>query len=265
MIDGISPARRVTVLALLLVAFYRLHLIFIVMGPDQVIGGLAAADGITIAIAVTLLLNVLAIPLALYGRLSGLLLGYLVLVINIVFSGPFLLEVLADPYHFGSWAQSLTILGGNVLGLIFGVIAVIEQLGRELPVWTQKMQGRTLKGSAAAFCGMLLLGFILSLGSAPATELSETPEAVIEIELQDMRFHPQQLQLEKDQPTALFLINRDDYQHAFDVDALDIHVTVPAHSSTIAFVQPTQSGQFPLYCGIPGHEAAGMVGSLTVR
>ena len=77
-----------------------------------------------------------------------------------------------------------------------------------------------------------------------------------------MRFQPAHLELARDQRTALFLINRYDYQHSFDIDILNVHVTVPGQSSAITFVQPRESGQFHFYCGVAGHEVVGMVGSV---
>lgn len=266
MFGKLSISRRVFVLALLLVALYRIQLVFAVMGPQQVINGFTQVDGVTIAIVVTLLINLLAIPLALYNRAAGLYLGFLVLIINVAFSGPFLVEALVEPQRLGAWLWSTVVLSGNVLGLLFGLISMVENFYHRLPAWMQEAPDRILKGSLAAFTGMLLLGVVMGLGPAPTgTELAETPDVVVKIELEDMRFHPQQLELEKDQPVGLFLINRDDFAHSLDIDAFDVHVTVPANSSVVTFVQPDERGQFQLYCAVPGHESAGMVGSLTVK
>lgn len=262
----LSISQRVFVLGLLLVAIYRIELVFLVMGPEQVLNGLIQMDGITIAITVTLLINLLAIVLALYNRAAGLFLGYLVLIINIAFSGPFLIEGLAEPQRLGAWLWSAIILSANVLGLFFGLIRMVERFSSGLPVWLEEAQVRILKLSLAAFTGMLLLGLVMSLGPAPAaTGLAQTPDVVVKIELEDMRFHPEQLELERDQPAGLFLINRDDFDHSLDIDALDVHVTVPARSSVVAFVQPDERGEFYIYCAVPGHESAGMVGSLIVN
>lgn len=262
----LSISHRVFLLGLLFVAIYRIELIFLVMGPEQVLNGFAQLDGIAIAIVVTLLFNLLAIALVVYNRAAGLFLGYLVLIINIVFSGPFLIEDLAEPQRLGAWLWSVIILSGNVLGLFFGLMSIVERFSSGLPVWLAEAQERILKLSLAAFTGMLLLGLVMSFGSAPAaTDLAQTPDVVVKIELEDMRFDPEQLELEKDQPAGLFLINRDDFDHSLDIDALDVHVTVPAQSSVVAFVQPDERGEFYIYCAVPGHESAGMVGSLIVN
>lgn len=262
----LSISRRVFVFGLLLVAVYRMDLIFLVMGPEQVVNGFVQMDGITIAIVITLLFNLLAIVLALYNRALGLYLGYLVLIINMVFSGPFLFEALVEPQRLAAWLWSTIVLSGNILGLLFGLMGIVEHLGSRSPDWMQETQSRLLRGSLAAFTGVLLLGLVMSLGpDQGATGLAETPDVVVKIELENMRFHPQRLELEKDQPAGLFLINRDDYDHSLDIDAFDVHVTVPAKSSVVAFVQPAERGQFQIYCAVPGHESAGMVGSLTVK
>lgn len=265
MFGRFSIAYRVTLLALVLVAAYRTYLTFVVMGPAQVIDGLFAADGVTIAMSVTYLIAVVSLLLALGGRAAGLFLGALVLAVNMVFSGPFLVKDLADPHRLASWAWSLTVLSGNALGIVFGAVAIAERFWPALPARSRRMQGLLLKGSVAAVGGMLLLGLLLSLGAAPSTDVAGAPDAVITVELKDMRFQPDHLELSKGERTALFLINRDGIQHTFDSDALDIHVTVPAQSSTVIFVERMESGEFDLYCAIAGHEVAGMAGSIAVK
>lgn len=265
MAGGLSIARRVTLAALLMVALHRLHLVFSVMGIRQVLHGLAGSDGITIAISATVVLNLLVLVPALRGRAWALAVGYLLLVNNLVFSGPFLLEDLATPARLGTWTWSAAVLVPNVLGLPYGAIALAEGLGRSVPAWLDRMQRRFLAGAAAAAGGMWLLAAALSLHAEPAAGLGEAPDAVVQVDLAGMAFRPARLELPKGRRTALFLINRDDYPHSFDVDALGIHVSVPARGSAVAVVHPEESREFDFYCGVAGHKQAGMTGIMAVR
>ena len=67
-------------------------------------------------------------------------------------------------------------------------------------------------------------------------------------------------------PTAvtLRLVNKDGYAHAFDLDEFDIHLPFAANEILEVAFTPDQPGSYPFYCGSPGHEAAGMVGTLIV-
>jgi uncharacterized cupredoxin-like copper-binding protein len=64
---------------------------------------------------------------------------------------------------------------------------------------------------------------------------------------------------------GLFIINKDDIGHSFDVDSLDIHVELPPTSTTAVAITPTGPGNLEFYCGVPGHRDAGMVGTISVE
>jgi uncharacterized membrane protein YhaH (DUF805 family)/plastocyanin len=64
---------------------------------------------------------------------------------------------------------------------------------------------------------------------------------------------------------GLFVENRDSFGHSFDIDALSIHVQVPANSTVALSIKPTGAGSLEFYCAIPGHRDAGMAGTIDVR
>ena len=63
---------------------------------------------------------------------------------------------------------------------------------------------------------------------------------------------------------VLRLDNVDRVDHQFDIDALDVHVVMPAGKRGIALFTPAMPGIYAFYCSVPGHRAAGMVGTLIV-
>jgi uncharacterized cupredoxin-like copper-binding protein len=80
-----------------------------------------------------------------------------------------------------------------------------------------------------------------------------------------MYFAPDRFELPAGEPTAVVLVNRSTESHSFDVDGLDVHVRVPPRSTVTTLLEPPTAGVLPFYCGIPGHAAAGMRGTLVVR
>ena len=72
-------------------------------------------------------------------------------------------------------------------------------------------------------------------------------------------------ELRRGETLGIVLINHDSFPHSFDIDALNVHVQMPAHSTSVAAVAPTASGPLEFYCAVPGHREAGMVGSITVE
>ena len=64
---------------------------------------------------------------------------------------------------------------------------------------------------------------------------------------------------------ALRLENSDTQRHSFDIDAFDVHVTMPINAPALALFTPNAPGTYTFYCRIPGHTEAGMVGTLIVE
>jgi nitrite reductase (NO-forming) len=64
---------------------------------------------------------------------------------------------------------------------------------------------------------------------------------------------------------GLFVINKDNTGHSFDIDSLGIHVQLAPNSTTAVTVRPTGSGSIEFYCAVPGHRDAGMVGTIAVE
>jgi cytochrome c oxidase subunit 2 len=78
-------------------------------------------------------------------------------------------------------------------------------------------------------------------------------------------FDQAELRARVGQTVALRLENRDTQTHSFDIDAFDVHVTMPTNAPALALFTPTEPGSYTFYCRIPGHTEAGMVGKLIVE
>jgi uncharacterized cupredoxin-like copper-binding protein len=81
----------------------------------------------------------------------------------------------------------------------------------------------------------------------------------------EMAFAQSEITVKAGQPVTLRLVNRDGYSHAFDIDEFDIHTSLAANETTEAIFIPEKPGRYPFYCSSPGHEMAGMAGTLIVE
>ena len=86
-----------------------------------------------------------------------------------------------------------------------------------------------------------------------------------------MAFEPSTLTARAGQPIQLALDNSSGkLQHDFDIDATDgvaqpVKVTAqPGQTATVTFTI-SKPGTYTFYCSQPGHESAGMKGTLTVQ
>ena len=81
----------------------------------------------------------------------------------------------------------------------------------------------------------------------------------------EMRFGQSELRVKAGEEITLQLVNYDLYAHSFDIDELDVHVQMPANGQASAQFTVSEPGEYKIYCGIPGHEEAGMVAKLIVE
>ena len=83
---------------------------------------------------------------------------------------------------------------------------------------------------------------------------------------QEFTFAPDKIHVKAGETVALSLDNRDGYPHQFDLDALNIHVPMPAGQTILARFTSTQPGTYMFYCVLHTNKATGqgMVGTLIV-
>jgi plastocyanin len=87
----------------------------------------------------------------------------------------------------------------------------------------------------------------------------------INLTAREMRFGQDGIHLKVGQTVTFTLDNNDLYAHSFDADEFDIHTAMPANSQVTASFTATRPGTFDFYCGVPGHQQAGMVGKIIVE
>ena len=104
----------------------------------------------------------------------------------------------------------------------------------------------------------------VSLMLAACGSDSQPRPLALTIHAQDIKFDLTTLTARVDQPVNLTYVNQGTLDHAFVVDGLVSEQKVkPGETLTFTFT-PHTAGAFKFYCAMPGHEMAGMVGTLTV-
>ncbi|MBA3415384.1 MAG: cupredoxin domain-containing protein [Chloroflexia bacterium] len=128
---------------------------------------------------------------------------------------------------------------------------------------------RSKRSSNHRLFGPLLFAllFVSALASLAAmAALMATPPAPtsVSIELADMVFRPATVEIPANRPVSLELHNTGGLEHDWSVDELAFSPNVrPGQSLVVELSAPT--GVYQVYCSLPGHREAGMVGQLEVR
>jgi len=79
-----------------------------------------------------------------------------------------------------------------------------------------------------------------------------------------LKFDQQELRVKAGAVVALRLENRDDREHSFDIDELNVHVPIAIGQASLALFTPDKPGSYTFYCSVPGHRST-MVGTLIVE
>jgi uncharacterized cupredoxin-like copper-binding protein len=108
--------------------------------------------------------------------------------------------------------------------------------------------------------GMLLVVLLLT-----ACGSEERPVQARTLQAQDISFDVKTLTVQAGAPVALTYINQGSIDHAFKIDGLAAEQKVRPGQTTVFQFTPKTPGTYTFVCAIPGHELAGMVGTLTVE
>ena len=113
------------------------------------------------------------------------------------------------------------------------------------------------KLAAATFLLVLSMATILTACSGPQTR-------TFDLIGEDFRFSPDTLRVDDGDTVRIVFSNPDVVPHLIDLPAFNQHIALaPGGEFTLEFVVD-KTGSFPFVCSVPGHEEAGMVGSLLV-
>jgi len=172
---------------------------------------------------------------------------------------------LAHPADAQGFMPTVLALLGAGLAIVGGIGAFLD-VRRGRPAWSRTGRpGLVVTAVVALAVGALTTSFLAGSASSAGGGVTDAPTVTGTETAQNVKFTVTTLPMKNGEVLGLFVINKDDFGHTFDIDALNIHVALPARSTTAVAVKPTAIGSLQFYCAIPGHKDAGMVGTIQVQ
>jgi uncharacterized cupredoxin-like copper-binding protein len=166
-----------------------------------------------------------------------------------------------EQLHSFAWQVVMDLL--LVCGVIAGIAATLQNYHHSVGV---RSRPPWLSYGLTALIA-LAVGAIVSAAiprEASAEIDAKTLDGLPALATQGLAFDETKLQAKAGAVVALRLDNADSVDHQFDVDELGVHALMPAGKRAMALFTRVQPGTYTFYCSVPGHRAAGMVGTLIV-
>ena len=98
--------------------------------------------------------------------------------------------------------------------------------------------------------GVAYRAFLLPQKSVPVTT-GNVREVTIIAKKNRWQFEPEAVNAQRGDKIVATIVNEDDYDHGFAIDALGISQRMPAHETIKVEFVVTQEGDFPFYCSVP--------------
>lgn len=98
--------------------------------------------------------------------------------------------------------------------------------------------------------GIVYRILLLPSESAPVTT-GKVREVTITARKLTWQWYPSIIEVERGDKVIATVINEDDFDHGFAVDAFGISQRMPANSTIKVEFVATQEGEFPFYCSVP--------------
>jgi nitrite reductase (NO-forming) len=120
----------------------------------------------------------------------------------------------------------------------------------------------------ASFC---IIGLLAACGGGSSSDdngggSSDGGGNSVTIDMTEMKFTPSTFTVKSGEKVTVKLENKGSVLHDFSIDSLNVKQDVqPGKSETVSFTAPSSAGDVVFYCNQPGHEAAGMKGTMTVQ
>jgi len=180
-------------------------------------------------------------------------------------NGPYL------PYSFthpadAAFPGTVPLVVGSMI-LILAAITAFREIGAGgAAAWGSARTRWAIGIAAAVTVGASVTGYVgAAQGDGGGAALAAAPTTSATLVAEGTKFLTTSYSMSSSDVLGLFVENRDSSAHSFDIDALDIHVQVPAGATVALAVKPAKAGPIEFTCAIPGHREAGMVGTIDVR
>jgi hypothetical protein len=172
---------------------------------------------------------------------------------------------ITHPTITDTFLRSLLVLVGG-LAVILGAVTAFFEVRRGRPTWTRTGPiGWVSMAVIGALVGAAITSILAGSASAGGAGVAQEPTVSGVLTAEKNAFRETSLDMNNGEVLGLFIVNKDPFPHSFDVDSFEIHVQLPPNSTTAVAIKPTGPGEIAFYCSVPGHVAAGMVGTLRVE
>jgi plastocyanin len=171
---------------------------------------------------------------------------------------------LTHPAETGLFIVTLVSLVLLLVTVVAGVAATVSGERHAAEGYARRWFRGFLIGTAAFTLGASLVATIPpsdATAGVSAEALAQLPALVSGRNT----FDQTELRVRVGETVALRLENTDTQTHSFDIDAFDVHISIPTNMPALALFTPTEPGSYTFYCRIPGHTEAGMKGTLIVE
>ena len=106
-------------------------------------------------------------------------------------------------------------------------------------------------------------------GSSDAASGTESPEpgataGTVMVSGKEFAFDPTTIELPADTPTAVAFTNEGNIEHDLTIEGYEGEALIATAGQTQTGTYTLPAGTYKFYCSIPGHESAGMVGTIEV-
>ena len=164
-----------------------------------------------------------------------------------------------------TFLRSMLVLVGG-LAIIFGAVTAFFEVRRGRPSWIRTGPiGWVSMAVIGALVGAAITSLLAGSASAGGAGVAREPTVSGVLTVEKTAFVETSLEMNAGEVLGLFIVNKDPFPHSFDIDTLDLHVQLPPNSTTAVAIEPTGPEEIRFYCAVPGHVAAGMVGTLRVE
>ncbi len=185
-------------------------------------------------------------------------------VLFLLMNAPAIPYSLTHPADVGFTAVLPLVVGTIVLAWA-GVVAFREVRSGSSAAAAGIGQRVAISIVAGATIGAIATGFLAAGAGGGSGSVAAAPTTTATLVAEGTKFLPTSYSVGSSDVLGMFVENRDSFAHSFDVDALNIHVQVPANSTVALSIKPTSVGPLEFYCAIPGHKEAGMAGTIDVK
>ena len=262
-----SFARRALVTILVIQILVIVREVVFAIGLDRFLGAISREPPFAIVAVIFFADLALLVPVWRGNRWATLATLPLIALL-LVAALPIWMFVFGSPTqdNFAVWFTLTVGVLSAAVGIPISVLAILESFGRRKAAPAGpgfSVSSMFAVGVTAALLGMATLA--VAVAASPregGASFERPPDAYAEVTMRDLRFTPELLQLQAGEVTAVFLTNEDGFEHSFDIDSADIHVTLAANETKVVMISAAAGETLDVYCAIPGHRDSGMVAQI---